>query len=480
MRRRSVAALCAALLPALTAAGGASPARAAPAPQAPFCAGEYADLVSSMSRATRAFESSADADYTYCIRTTATYEHVSYAKGGKLRRHYVRHVRHGTGFAYRAKDGEWWLATNEHVAEHPEVTEADSDVEGVPAGSRKVRETVKIVQGEGDDDEATQIPLTKVATDEALDVAVLKTRHPLRLMPYRIGRSSALRVGNIVQVRGYPLGAFAAANAGRVISTGQLDRERAWSHEDFAVDALLNAGNSGSPVFAVSCRTGELELVGIYHAGYKDAQGLNVVVSVDQLKELLDTGKAPARPDPRVDAPDRGALLARVRAAAAPFVMPFGDRAVRVEARGAGARFELLDADFPLTSAVQVALVYGGGDLAEPTALVLPRRFGDREIAWASLDGAWRDPGLRLHEALWRQLAAVLAHREAEARARALPEARATLSASAARIRGRRGEQRDILQAVDFDADEMAWSEAPLDGAPSHLGRPADPASNGR
>jgi hypothetical protein len=124
--------------------------------------------------------------------------------------------------------------------------------------------------------------------------------------------------------------------------------------------------------------------------------------------------------------------------------------------------------------------VYGGGDLAEPTALVLPRRFGDREIAWASLDGAWRDPGLRLHEALWRQLAAVLAHREAEARARALPEARATLSASAARIRGRRGEQRDILQAVDFDADEMAWSEAPLDGAPSHLGRPADPASNGR
>jgi serine protease Do len=478
MHGRSAAVLCAALLPAAALAGRASPPPSA-SPQAPFCAGEYADVVSSMSRATRAFESSADADYTYCVRTTATYEHVSYAKGGKLRRHYVRHVRHGTGFAYKAKDGEWWVATNEHVAQHPEVTDGDGEVEGVPAGSRKVRETVRIVASEADDDEGAQIPLTKVVADEALDVAVLKTRHPLKLMPYRIGRSSALRVGNMVQVRGYPLGAFAAANAGRVISTGQLDRERAWIHEDFAVDALLNAGSSGSPVFAVSCRTGELELVGVYHAGYKDAQGLNVVVAVDQLRDLLETGKAPARPAAHSE-PDRGALLARVRAVAAPFVMPFGDRAVRVEAAGVEARFELLDPDFPLTSAVQVALVDRGGDLAEPAAIVLPRRFGESEIPWVSLDPAWKDPGQRLHEALWRQLAAVLAYRDAEARGRSLPDASAALSSTASRIRGRRNDQKDILQAVDFDADDVAWSGATVDVGDPHLARPPDPASNGR
>jgi serine protease Do len=479
MHGRSAAVLCAALLPAAALAGRASPPPSA-SPQAPFCAGEYADVVSSMSRATRVFESSAEADYTYCIRTIATYEHVSYAKGGKLRRNYVRHVRHGTGFAYKAKDGEWWVATNEHVAQHPEVTDAEGEVEGVPAGSRKVREIVKIVASEADDDEGAQIPLTKVVADEALDLAVLKTHHPLKLMPYRIGRSSALRVGNIVQVRGYPLGAFAAANGGRVISTGQLDRERGWVHEDFAVDALLNAGSSGSPVFAVSCRTGDLELVGLYHAGYKDAQGLNVVVSVDQLRDVLETGRAPARPAAHTEVPDRGALLARVRAAAAPFVMPFGDRAVRVEAVGDGARFELLDAEFPLTSAVQVALVVRGGDLAEPAALVLPRRFGEREILWAALDPAWKDPGQRLHEALWRQLAAVVAYRDAEARGRSLPDAREALSSSASRIRGRRSDQKDILQGVDFDADDVAWAGSTAEAGEARLVRPPDPASNGR
>ena len=54
-----------------------------------------------------------------------------------------------------------------------------------------------------------------------------------------------------------------------------VDSERGWNHADFVVDALLNAGNSGSPVFAVSCRTSEPELVGIYHAGYTDAATLN-------------------------------------------------------------------------------------------------------------------------------------------------------------------------------------------------------------
>ena len=61
------------------------------------------------------------------------------------------------------------------------------------------------------------------------------------------------------------------------------------------VDALLSAGNSGSPVFAVSCRTSEPELVGVFHAGYAEAAALNVVVAVDQLREELDTLRLPRR-----------------------------------------------------------------------------------------------------------------------------------------------------------------------------------------
>jgi serine protease Do len=477
MHARRAAVLCAALLPLGALAVNekwprkAAPPKAPPAQKAsarperlltPFCSGDYADFLTSMNRQTRSFEASADASYTYCIRTTATYENLYYGKGGKLVRRFVRHVRHGTGFAYRAKDGEWLVATNEHVAEHPIVTETDTDVDGVPAGSRKVRETFRIVKNEGDDDNASQVPLTKVLADEVLDLAVLKTRHPLKVMPYKIGRSSALRVGNAVQVRGYPLGVFAASNTGRVIGTGQPDHDHGWEHEDFAIDALLNSGNSGSPVFAISCKTGELELVGIYHAGYKDAQGLNVVVAVDQLREVLETLE-PSRREVAVDRLDRKALLARLRAAPEPFLMPFADSAVRVDGEGDAIRFALLDSQFPLTASVQAALVDRDGDFAQPSALLLPPRFGDREIPWGSLDAMLRDPGQRLYDALWKQLAAVLAFREAEARARTGSEARASLAASAARIRSRRGEQRETLQSIDFDAEDL---EAPPAAAP--------------
>src|SRR6185503_8080604 len=65
------------------------------------------------------------------------------------------------------------------------------------------------------------------------------------------------------------------------------DVEQGWDHVDFVVDALLSEGNSGSPVLALSCATGKLELVGLYHAGYKEASALNVVVGIDQLREFM-------------------------------------------------------------------------------------------------------------------------------------------------------------------------------------------------
>ena len=431
----------------------AAPARAAEPSRGPACAGEYADFLSAMSPAARALEGRAGAGSTYLLRNVATYEHVYYGTGGKLRRRLVRHVRHGTGFAYRAERGLTYLATNQHVAEHPVVTSTDEEVEGVPAGSRKVRETVRIVSDEGALDEGDQPALTLVVADEALDLAVLATPRALTVTPHRFGRSSALRVGNAVLVRGYPLGVFAAVNAGHVTSTGQVDREQAWNHEDFAVDALLNSGNSGSPVFAVSCRTGELELVGIYHAGYKDAQALNVVVAIDQLRTTLETLQRAPRPEAS-ELADRRTLLARVRAAAQPFVMPFADRVVRVEVDGDGdtVRFGLLDGEYPLTLHSEAELIDRGQDLSRPAALVPSPRGTRREVAWAGLDAVSRGAAERLHDALWSQVAAVLEYRDAEQRRGGGGGA----SALAARIRAHREEQREILQSVDFDADGYA------------------------
>src|SRR5205823_1785356 len=96
---------------------------------------------------------------------------------------------------------------------------------------------------------------------------------------------------DVVEVRGFPLGAFRATNMGTVVSRHDHDDFGEWDHDDFVIDALLSAGNSGSPVLAVSCATGEYELVGIFHAGYTGGSALNVVVGIDQVRDLMTTLK---------------------------------------------------------------------------------------------------------------------------------------------------------------------------------------------
>src|SRR4029077_1779614 len=120
----------------------------------------------------------------------------------------------------------------------------------------------------------------------------------IQVMPWKIGKSSALRERNVVDVRGFPLGAFKATNLGTVISTYDHDDYKEWDHDDFVIDARLSQGNSGSPVLAVSCATGESELVGIYHAGYSRGSSLNVVIQVDQARDFLTALKKPAAPKP--------------------------------------------------------------------------------------------------------------------------------------------------------------------------------------
>ena len=71
------------------------------------------------------------------------------------------------------------------------------------------------------------------------------------MLPYRIGKSAALRQGNAVEVRGFPLGLLHAVNTGKVVNPYDVDLEQGWDHVDFVIDALLSEGNSGSPVLAL-------------------------------------------------------------------------------------------------------------------------------------------------------------------------------------------------------------------------------------
>jgi S1-C subfamily serine protease len=417
-----------------------------------LCSGRYADTLSAMSTESHKREARPAADYAYCLRATAVYEHLSYGRGGKIRHRYAKKVRHGTGFAYRQRGGEWLVATNDHVISFPEVTGDGAEVDGVPPGSRRVRQEVRIVANEADPESPDQVLLAEVVRDEPLDLAVLASRQPLRVVPYRLGRSADLRVGNAVLVRGFPLGAFPAANGGRVIAVGQRDGERAWDHEDFAVDALLNLGSSGSPVLAVSCETGEPEVVGIYHAGYRGAQGLNVVVAVDQLRAVLEelrpSRRAAAVAETAPDPAEARAALAR-----GALVMPFGNRAIRVEREGKGVRFSVLDLAFPLSARVDFSIVDRGHAATGRAA--------------------------ELRDALWGQLALVLRYRAAEEPndARTSPWIR---DAIAARLRERDEDHRELLEAIQAGAEGLALITVSERDPASRAGRSKRPGGGGR
>src|SRR5262249_29777021 len=146
------------------------------------------------------------------------------------------------------------------------------------------------------------------------------------IIPWKIGRSGALRERDIVEVKGFPLGAFAATNVGKVTSPYDHDDYKDWDHDDFVIDALLSPGNSGSPVLAVSNRTGEFELVGIYHAAYSQGSALNVVIAIDQVRDLMATQKRVPRPRDAVvtvDGASRARFVGELGKDAAPF-FPFG------------------------------------------------------------------------------------------------------------------------------------------------------------
>ncbi len=195
---------------------------------------------------------------------------------------------------------------------------------------------------------------------------MLRAHAKLEIIPWRIGRSAALAARNVVQVKGYPLGEFQATNVGKVVSPYDRDTQGVRNHDDFIVDALLTSGGSGSPVFAVSCKTGEFELVGIFHARYVRASALNVVVAIDQVRDLMATLKRSPRPADRpldLDAAARGRLIEAIRADPDPPYFAVGPLVASLHVRRDGALvFALFASDFPRTPDPLLAVE----DLAAP------------------------------------------------------------------------------------------------------------------
>jgi len=355
-----------------------------------MCEGAYADTLQIESARTHEIEQGPRSQYSYLVRTSANYECPFFGPDGKLRRRRVQSSGLGTAFAYEASGADTYLLSSEHVATWPDVTDNSHRVDDVPEGCKRVEDKLRIVRDEHDDFESGQISLSRVAVDPLLGVAILKASQRLLVLPYKIGKSAALRQGNAVEVRGFPLGVMQAVSSGKIVNPYDRDQEQGWDHVDFVIDALLSEGNSGSPVLAASCKSRELELVGIYHAGYKGHGALNVVVGIDQITDFMRkkrriprslTEGAPGAPD----AADR----ARVRETLAGGTLPlfdFGGLLVRVESGHADAGallYHIYGRQFPLDDR-RVAVIED-----------LPKEgtFGELARLWVRGPSGWREWG---------------------------------------------------------------------------------------
>jgi serine protease Do len=382
----------------------------------PSCDGEYADSLQLISPRVRDIENGPRSEYTYLIRSSARYECPYYGSDGKIRRKRLESVEHGTAFAYEVTNGETFLLTNEHVAAWPDVTDLSHKVEGVPDGCKRVDDKQRIVHDEHDMYEPGQVPLVRVAVDPQLDAAILKASHPLAALPYHVGKSAALRQGNAVQVRGFPLGLIRAVNAGKVVNPYDLDQEQGWNHVDFVTDALLSEGNSGSPVLALSCRTGELQLVGLYHAGYKGHSALNVVVGIDQLREFMTKKRRVPRTAPEGSPAMSGTERKRLKDTLSAGAMPlfeFGGLHVLAESTGELILYHVYGREFPLDDRRMAVLEErpGPNGSGEIGRLWVRNEAGLREWAVKDLGADERDFLVRFDEALRFQLVRVVSYR---------------------------------------------------------------------
>ena len=369
---------------------GSSSAALADAPKSggAYCSTAYAEDLTSLSVHAREIEAKTPA-YSYAVRTSATYECVSYAANGDLLKMQRVVTAHGTGFGFRVEGNSTLLLTNEHVAEWPAVTDDEHVVDTVPVGCKRVADALAIVDDDRDDYAGDDIPLERVVIDAPSDVAILRAKAKLQVIPWKLGTSANLEARDLVEVKGFPLGAFRATNVGKVVSSHDHDEFRDWDHDDFVVDALLSQGNSGSPVLAVSCKTGEFELVGIYHARYSRGAALNVVVSIDQLRPLVTTLKA--TPRARLDAPvaldgkARQLVIDAAHGRGDPPYFSFGALTAKVSVRSDDTLvFVIYSAEFPKVS--RPILVLEDAPSADGTT------FG--ELGGAYLGGAH---GLRQH-----------------------------------------------------------------------------------
>ena len=146
--------------------------------------------------------------------------------------------------------------------------------------------------------DGSKYPATIVGTEQANDIAVLKIE-AAGLTPVSFGNSDSIHVGDAVYAVGNPLGELEFSMSSGHVSA--LDRvistEEGESINMFQIDAAVNPGNSGGPVY-----NSLGQVIGVVTAKYSSSgiEGLGFAIPVNDVQSIANdlitkgyvTGKA--------------------------------------------------------------------------------------------------------------------------------------------------------------------------------------------
>lgn len=163
----------------------------------------------------------------------------------------------GSGFVI---DAEGHIATNQHV-----IDGADEIV-------------VTLQSGE-------QLEAVVIGQDERTDLALIKVDAPSELTALEFGDSDRARVGEWVLAIGNPFGLGGTATAG-IISARGRDIQSGPYDDYLQIDAPINSGNSGGPVFNTAG-----EVIGVNTAIFSPnggSIGIGFAIPANQAQAILD------------------------------------------------------------------------------------------------------------------------------------------------------------------------------------------------
>ena len=137
-----------------------------------------------------------------------------------------------------------------------------------------------------DERHARALPGTVIGTAPERDLAVIRVQ-ATGLVPVRLARSSALRLGDAVIAIGFPLGLGGPTVTSGIVSglDRTIDGRNGKLTGLLQTDAAINPGNSGGPLVDRSGR-----LVGINTAGVRqgDAENIGFAISIDGALPVIE------------------------------------------------------------------------------------------------------------------------------------------------------------------------------------------------